>query len=92
MFLKTYSTVFTGIIITFTDQNDRPLEIEMTRYSIKPRTRTYVKGYGFLSFAINLSNKYGKKLLNTATKTGLDTLKTASKKVAIKQLKQQVDI
>ena len=92
MFLKTYSTVFTGIIITFTDQNDRLLEIEMTRYSIKPRTRTYVKGYGFLSFAINLPNKYGKKLLNTATKTGLDTLKTAPKKVAIKQLKQQVDI
>ena len=35
------------------------------RYSIEPRDRTYVKGYGFLSFAINigknLSNKYGQK-------------------------------
>ena len=32
----------------------------MTRYSIEPRTREYVKGYGFLSFTRNLPNKYGK--------------------------------
>ena len=31
----------------------------MTRYSIEPRTRKYVKGHGFLSFTRNLSNKYG---------------------------------
>ena len=53
----------------------------MTRYSIKPRTRKYVKGYGFLSFTKNLYNKYGKKLLDTATKTKLNTLQTVSKKV-----------
>ena len=29
-------------------------------YSIEPGTRKYVKGYGFLSFAKNLSNKYKK--------------------------------
>ena len=28
VFLKTYNTEFDEIIITFTDQNDRPLEIE----------------------------------------------------------------
>ena len=28
MFLKTYNTEFDEIIITFIDQNDRPLEIE----------------------------------------------------------------
>ena len=28
------------------------------RYSIEPRDRIYVKGYGFLSFARNMSNKY----------------------------------
>ena len=39
------------------------------------------KGYGFLSFARNLSNKYGKQLMDTATKAGLDALKTASEKV-----------
>ena len=32
------------------------------RYSLKPRDRIYVKGYGFMSFARNMSNKYGKKL------------------------------
>ena len=40
------------------------------RYSIKPRERRYVKGYGFLSFARNFGNKYGKILMNTAIKTG----------------------
>ena len=32
----------------------------------------------------NLSNKYQRQLLNAATKTGPDPLKTASKKVAHK--------
>ena len=36
------------------------------RYSIEPKERRYVKGYGFLSFAKNFGNKYGKKLKNTA--------------------------
>ena len=36
------------------------------RYSIEPRDRVYVKGYGFLSFAKNMSNKYGKNLVDTA--------------------------
>ena len=42
------------------------------RYSIEPRARRYVKGYGFLYFAKNigrnLSNKYGQKLVDTAKK------------------------
>ena len=44
------------------DINDKVKIIKM-RYSIEPRDRIYVKGYGFLSFAKNmgknLSNKYG---------------------------------
>ena len=44
----------------------------MRRYSIEPRTRKYVKGYKFLSSA----RKYIKKLSDT----GLDCVKTASKK------------
>ena len=44
----------------------------MTRCSIEPRTRKYVKRYGFLSFA----RKRKKQLLDT----GLDSLKTTSKK------------
>ena len=40
------------------------------RYSIESKERRYVKGYGFLSFARNFGNKYGKKLMNTVIKTG----------------------
>ena len=40
------------------------------RYSIEPKDRRYIKGYGFLSFAKKLSNtlskKYGQKLLDSA--------------------------
>ena len=37
-----------------------------------------------MSFTRNLSNKYGKQLLDAATKTGLNALKTMTKKVAHK--------
>ena len=40
------------------------------RHSLEPEYRKYVKGYGFLSFARNFGDKYGKKLMNTAIKTG----------------------
>ena len=52
------------------------------RYSIEPRDRIYVKGYGFLSFAKNmcLSYKYGQKLLDSAKKSTTDAIKTASKR------------
>ena len=49
------------------------------RYSIEPRYRIYVKGYGFMSFARSMSNKYGKKLVDTAKKSAADAMKTASK-------------
>ena len=45
------------------------------RYSTKPRFRKYVQGYCFLSFARKLGNKYGKKLMDTATKTRIDAVK-----------------
>ena len=54
------------------------------RYSIEPKNRIYVKGYGFLSFAKNtgksLSNKYGQKLLDSAKKSTTDAIKTVSKR------------
>ena len=37
-----------------------------------------------MSFARNISNKYGNQLLDTATKTGLDDLKSTPKLVAHK--------
>ena len=51
------------------------------RCSLASKYREYVQGYGFLSFAKKFGDKYGKKLMATATKTGLDAAKTASKKV-----------
>ena len=61
------------------------------RYSIEPRERRHVKGYGFLSFARNIgthatkvvknmSNKYGQKLADTAKTSATDTIKVASKR------------
>ena len=50
-------------------------------YSTEPKFRKYVKGYGFLSFAEKFGNKYGKKLMDTAAKTGMDAAKIASKRV-----------
>ena len=46
------------------------------RYSTEPRFRKYVKGYGFLSFARKIGDEYGKKLMDTATKTRIDAAKT----------------
>ena len=59
------------------------------RYSTEARFRKYVKGCGFLSFAKKIGNKYGKKLMDTATKTGIDAAKTASKRVVQKLQKLQ---
>ena len=50
------------------------------------KCRKYGKGYDFLSFARKFGNKYGKKLMNTATKTGIDAAKTASKRVVQKMV------
>ena len=49
-----------------------------------------MKGYGFMSFARSMSNKYGKKLVDTAKKSATDAIKTASKKQYRKLLKQLV--
>ena len=54
------------------------------KYSTEPRFRKFVKGYGFLSLARKFGDKYGKKLMDTATKTGIDAAKIASKRVVQK--------
>ena len=51
------------------------------RYSTQPKFRKYVKGYSFLSFPKKFGDKYGKILMETAIKTGIDAAKTASKRV-----------
>ena len=42
------------------------------RYQTVPKYRKYVKGYGFSSFARTFGDKYGKKLMNTTTKKGIN--------------------
>ena len=51
------------------------------RYSLVPIIRKYVEGYGLFSFARKFGDRYGKKLINAATKTGINAAKTASKRV-----------
>ena len=65
----------------------------MTRYSVQPRDRIFIKGYGFLSFAKNmgknigknisktLSGKHCQKLFDYAKKSATDDIKTSSKRV-----------
>ena len=62
------------------------------RYSKEPRYRKYVKGYRFLSFARKFGDEYGRKLIDTATKTGIDAAKTASKKVVKKTAEATGDL
>ena len=62
------------------------------RYSTEPKLIKYVKGYGFLSFARKFGDKYGKKSMGTATKTGLDAAKTASKRVVQKTAEAKGDL
>ena len=62
------------------------------RYSVQPRERRYVKGYGFLSFAKNVSNKYGQNLVDTATKSTADSLKIDSKRAIQKIAEETGDI
>ena len=58
-------------------------------YSVEPKGRVCVKGYGFLSFAKNidkdLNNKYSQKLVvcakkSGATKVATDAIKSVSKR------------
>ena len=62
------------------------------RYSLEPRDRVYVKGYGFMSFARSMSNKYGKKLVDTAKKSATDAIKTASKRAIQKTAEATGDL
>ena len=49
------------------------------RYSTEPKFRKYIEGFSFLSFARKFDDKYGKKLMDTSTKTGIEAAKTSSK-------------
>ena len=74
------------------------------RYSLEPNYRKYIQGQGFMSFAKNIGNKYGRKIfdksIGASNKYGRKILdksmdaskgfaKIAGKKYYIKVQKQQ---
>ena len=94
IYLKTFKSEFQEIVAQFIDQNSDPLEKEdlenINRKSITSnliiqlfnnRDTIYVKGYGFLSFAKNLSNKYNQKFLIVPKKFTTDAIKKLLQKV-----------
>ena len=100
IFLKTFNSEYDDIVVWFADQNSKPLEIEnrinltmVIKQCIKMRYSTeHIKGYGFMSFARSISNKYGKKLVDTAKKSAPDAIKTASKRAIQKTAEATGDL
>ena len=66
------------------------------RYSIEPKDRIYIKGYGFLSFeknmGKNLSRKYGQKRLDSPNESTADVIKTDSKRAIQKTAEATGDL
>ena len=78
------------------------------RYSVEPHYRRYVQGQGFMSFARNIGNKYGKKIfdksldvgkkkygkkiLHNSLSAGKDFAKIAGKKVVTKSAEATGDL
>ena len=50
------------------------------RYSLEPHYRRYVQGQGFMSFARNIGNKYGKKIFDKILDVGKSIKKNTAKK------------
>ena len=57
------------------------------RYSLEPRYRRYVQGQGFMSFAKNIGNKYGRKIFDKS----IDIGKNISNKYGRKILDKSMD-
>ena len=78
------------------------LVVKNDAYSVYPRDRIFVKGYGFLSFAKNvaknirkiesknLSSKCSQNFLDHVKQSTADAFKTASKRTIKKQPKQMM--
>ena len=61
-------------------------------YSIEPRKRIYMKGYGFMSFARNFSDKYSKSLINKGIDVSKTFAKTAGKRILEKSAEATGDL
>ena len=103
MMINTVNTQFSFVKFWFTDQVSKALKdnVDLTiiwvalikmRY-IDPRYSKYVKGYSSLSVAGKFGDKYEKKkLMDAATKTGIDDAKTVSKRVVQKIAEARGDL
>ena len=60
-------------------------------YSIEPKERRFIKGYGFMSFARNFSDKYTKSLTNEVD-VSKKFAKTAGKKILRETAKATGDL
>ena len=56
------------------------------RYSLEPRYRKFVQRQGFMSFARNIGNKYGKKLFDKNIDVGKSIKKKYGKKILDKSI------
>ena len=61
-------------------------------YSIERKKRIYVKGYGFMSFARNFSDKYSKSLINKGIDVSKTFAKTAGKRILKESAKATGDL
>ena len=61
------------------------------RYSLEPRYRRYVQGQGFISFARNIGNKYGKKIFDKSIDVGKSMKKKKGKKILYNSLRAGKD-
>ena len=62
------------------------------RYSIEPRQRRFVKGYDFVSFARNFSDRYSKSLMDKGIDVSKTFAKTAGKKILRETAKATGDL
>ena len=104
--LKAFNSEFQEVKIWFIDQTNKPLELEdkinitliikqsglsiKMRYSIEPRERRYVKGYGFMYFARNFSDRYSKSLMDKRIDVSKKFAKNAGKKILKKTAKVEI--
>ena len=62
------------------------------RYSIEARERRFVKGYGFMFFAINFRDKYSKSFMDKVIDVSKTFAKTAGKKILKETAKATGDL
>ena len=69
------------------------------RYSIEPRERRYVKGYGYMSlyllcfvYHFYVSDKYSKSLMDKGIDVSKKLAKTVGKKKYLKKQQKQLEI